>query len=214
MKAFRVGLFALASLALLSPAWSDVRTLRPAQTLAQPPGQTFTRFGLGVAINGPYIIVLAANYEGEQVTGQYALLYRRGSNGVWSYRRTLQSRSGPGVVMNVRMKNGLAVVQFGDQETIYEYTGGDYVPGQSATPIRHPGGLAISGNSVLIGGDGCDYDAVVYQKGANGLWGITGRLDDNQARVRVQPRRRWARVQLRLRADWRGHPEWCPRMAS
>ena len=66
--------------------------------------------------------------------------------------------------MNVRMKNGLAVVQFGDQETIYEYTGGDYVAGQSATPIRHPGGVAISGNSVLIGGDGCDYDAVVYQK--------------------------------------------------
>ena len=111
MKAFRVGLFALASLALLSPAWSDVRTLRPAQTLAQPPGQTFTRFGLGVAINGPYIIVLAANYEGEQVMGQYALLYRRGSNGVWSYRRTLQSRSGPlAGRMNVRMKNGLAVV--------------------------------------------------------------------------------------------------------
>jgi len=187
MKAFRVGLFALASLTLLSPAWSDVRTLRPAQRLAFPPNQTFTRFGLGVAINGPYIIVLAANYEGEQVTGQYALLYRRGSNGVWSYRRTLQSRSGPGVVSNVRMKNGLAVVQFGDQETIYEYTGGDYVPGQSATPIRHPGGLAISGNSVLIGGDGCDYDAVVYQKGANGLWGITGRLDDNQAVYECSP---------------------------
>jgi len=188
MKAFRVGLFALASLALLSPAWSDVRTLRPAQTLAQPPGQTFTKFGPDVAINGPYIIVLAANYEGEQVTGQYALLYRRGSNGVWSYRRTLQSHSGPlAANMSVRMKNGLAVVQFGDQETIYEYTGGDYVPGQSATPIRHPGGLAISGNSVLIGGDGCDYDAVVYQKGANGLWGITGRLDDNQAVYECSP---------------------------
>lgn len=53
------------------------------------------------------------------------------------------------------------------------------MPGQSAAPIRHPGGVAISGNSILIGGDDCDYDAVVYQKGANGLWGITGRLDDN-----------------------------------
>ena len=187
MKTFRVGLFALASLALLSPAWSDVRTLRPAQTLAQPPGQTFTYFGRGVAIDGAHLIVLASNYEGEQVTGQYALLYRRASNGVWSYRRTLQSRSGPGVVAHVRMKNGLAVVQFGDQQTIYEYTGSDYVPGLSATPIRHPGGVAISGNSVLIGGDGCDYDAVVYQKGANGLWGITGRLDDNQALYECNP---------------------------
>jgi hypothetical protein len=176
MKAFRAGLFALASLALLSPAWSDVRTLQPAQTLALPPNQTFTYFGQGVAIDGAHIIVLATRQD----VGQYALLYRRGSNGVWSYRRVLQSRSAPVVPMMVRMKNGLAVVQFGDQQTIYEYTGSDYVPGQSATPIRHPGGIAISGNSVLIGGDDCAYDAVVYQKGANGLWGITGRLDDHQ----------------------------------
>jgi hypothetical protein len=182
MKAFRVALFALASSALLSPAWSDVRVLRPAQTLAQPPGQSFTYFGMGVAIDGAHLIVLTANYEGEVSTEQFALLYRRGSNGVWSYRRTLQSHLGPlATAMSVRMKNSLAVVQFDDRETIYEYTGGDYVPGQSATPIQHPGGVAISGNSVLIGGDGCDYDAVVYQKGANGLWGITGRLDDNQS---------------------------------
>jgi hypothetical protein len=182
MKVFRVGLFALASLAMLNPAWSDVRTLRPAQTLAQPPGQTFTYFGsAGVAIDGGHLLVLASKYEGEQSTGQYALLYRRASNGVWSYRRILQSHSGPlADKMSVNMKNGLAVVQFDDQETIYEYSGGDYVPGQTATPIRLPGGVAISGNSILIGGDGCDFDAVVYQKGADGSWGITGRLDDNQ----------------------------------
>jgi hypothetical protein len=184
MKALRVGLFALASLAVLSPAWSDVRTLRPAQTLSLPPGQTFTYFGLDVAIDGGHIIVLAT----KQDVGQYALLYRRGSNGVWSYRRTLQSHSGPlAANPHVRMKNGLAVVQFDDQETIYEYAGGDYVPAQSAAPIRHPGGIAISGNSVLIGGDGCDYDAVVYQKGANGLWSITGRLDDNQNQGECSP---------------------------
>lgn len=181
MKAFRVGLFALASLALLSPAWSDVRTLRPAQTLALPPNQTFTYFGLGVAIDGAHIIVLASNNG-----GQSALLYRRGSNGVWSYRRVLQSVSGPFVPMNVRMKNGLAAVQFGDQATIYEYSGSDYVRGQSATPIQHPGGIAISGNSILIGGDNCDYDAVVYQKGTDGNWGITGRLDDNQGECRPE----------------------------
>ena len=34
----------------------------------------------------------------------------------------------------------------------------------SAAPIRHQGGVAISGNSVLIGGNNCDYDAVIYQK--------------------------------------------------
>jgi hypothetical protein len=180
MKAFRLGLFALASLALLSPAWSDVRTLRPVQTLAQPPGLPLTYFGLGVAIDGPHLIVLSSKYEGEESAAQYALLYRRGSNGAWSFRRILQSYAGPSVRMDVRMKNGLAVVQFGDQQTIYEYSGGDYVAGQSATPIRHPGHVAISGNSILIGGDNCTYDGVVYQKGAKGVWGITGRMNDNE----------------------------------
>ena len=50
----------------------------------------------------------------------------------------------------------------------------------SVAPIRHHGGLAISGTSVLIGGNNCDYDAVIYQKLAGGSWDITGRIDDNQ----------------------------------
>ncbi|HEX8031961.1 MAG TPA: hypothetical protein VF491_26035, partial [Vicinamibacterales bacterium] len=105
MKAFRLGLIALATLALLSPAWSDVRTLRPAQTLALPPGVPLTYFGREVAIDGPHLIVLASRFEGEESTAQHALLYRRGSNGAWSFRRVLQSYAGPGVRMNVRMKN-------------------------------------------------------------------------------------------------------------
>ncbi len=54
------------------------------------------------------------------------------------------------------------------------------MPRTSVAPIRHHGGLAISGNSVLIGGNNCDYDAVIYQKNAAGSWDITGRIDDNQ----------------------------------
>jgi hypothetical protein len=50
----------------------------------------------------------------------------------------------------------------------------------SAAPLSHPGGVAISGNSVLVGGDGCTDDAVVYQKGTDGNWGITSRIDDHQ----------------------------------
>ena len=77
------------------------------------------------------------------------------------------------------MKNGIAAVQFGDQISLFEYSGGDYVPARVAAPIRHPGGLAISGNSVLIGGNNCDYDAVIYQKSTDSSWPITGRIDDN-----------------------------------
>ena len=75
---------------------------------------------------------------------------------------------------DVAMKNGIAAIQFGDQISLFEYSAGDYVRATSAAPIRHHGGLAISGNSVLIGGNNCDYDAVIYQKNAGGSWAITG----------------------------------------
>jgi hypothetical protein len=190
MKTCRVHMFTLASvvlsLALPMVAQADVRALMdgafgptltygPIQTLTRPAGVEFTRWGTDVAVDGAYIIVLAS-YTG----GQQALLYRRSSDGRWVYRRVLVTYTGPVVRANVAMRNGIAAVQFDDQITLFEISGGDYVPAPSDAPIRHHGGLAISGNSVLIGGDNCDYDAVIYQKGTSGSWGITGRLDDNQ----------------------------------
>ena len=180
MKTFRVGVFTLASLALSlalsTSALADVRSIDPAQTLARPPGSAFTFWGQDVAIDGGYIIVLGG-YEG----GQQALLYRRSnSTGQWVYRRALVTWTGASVRASVAMKNGIAAVQFGDQISLFELSGGDYVRSPSAAPIRHHGGLAISGNSVLIGGNNCDYDAVVYQKNTAGSWVITGRIDDNQ----------------------------------
>ena len=177
MQAFRVGVFTLASLVLsYSPsAWADIRPISLVQTLPRPPASAFTRFGEDVAIDSGNIIVLAG-YEG----GQQALLYRRNSNGQWVYRRALVTWAGAQVQSNVAMKNGIAAIQFGDQVSLFEYSGGDYVQATSVAPIRHHGGLAISGNSVLIGGNNCDYDAVIYQKVAGGSWDITGRMDDNQ----------------------------------
>ena len=130
--------------------------------------------------------MLAAN---QSATAQAALLYRRdNSTGMFVYRRTLQSRTGTFQVGEVAMRNGIAAIRWGNEVTIYEHSGGDYVRGRSAAPIRHPGGLAISGNSILVGGNDCDYDAVVYQKGADGNWGITGRMDDNQGECHPEGR--------------------------
>jgi hypothetical protein len=191
MKANRVGLYTLASVVLsLTPpmmAHADVRALvdgiygaerayGPTQVLTRPAGTEFTRWGTDIAVDSGYIIVLA-NYAG----GQQALLYRRNnSDGRWVYRRALVTYTGPLVRSHVAMRNGIAAVQFDDQITLFEVASGDYVRAASDAPIRHHGGLAISGNSVLIGGDNCDYDAVIYQKGTGGSWGITGRIDDNQ----------------------------------
>ncbi|HEY5760148.1 MAG TPA: hypothetical protein VIU34_30205 [Steroidobacter sp.] len=180
MQAFRVGVFTLASLVLSfacsTPARADIRPISPVQTLPRPPASAFLRFGEDVAIDSGHIIVLAS-YEGRQ----QALLYRRNnSNGQWVYRRALATWTGAYVQSAVAMKNGIAAIQFGDQISLFEYSAGDYVRATSVAPIRHHGGLAISGNSVLVGGNNCDYDAVIYQKNAGGSWDITGRIDDNQ----------------------------------
>jgi hypothetical protein len=176
MKSRRVLASALASLVLVGPSWADVRTIPASQILARPTDQTFTQFAKGVAIDGAAIIVLAANE-----VGQSALLYRRSSgSSPFTYQRVLLSVSDPSAPAQVRMKNGIAAVQFGSRVWIFENLGGDYVSGSTAAPIQHPGGIAISASSVLIGGDDCNYDAVVYQKRTDGNWGITGRMDDNQ----------------------------------
>jgi len=184
MNTSRAGFLALASLALLwirpAPAQADVRVLRPTQTLPKPTNPSYQHFGVGLAIDGPHIIVLAINeFTGTNSHTYAALLYRRNSAGNWVFRRTLLTANGAFARNDVRMKNGIAAVNFGGQVWLFEYSGGDYVPARVAAPIRHPGGVAISDNRVLIGGDGCDYDGVVYQKGTDNTWRITGRLDDN-----------------------------------
>jgi len=177
MKAFRVGVFTLAllavSFAFSTPSRAEIRWIDSVQTLARP--AAFTSLGEHVAIDGNHIIALG-RYEG----GQQALLYRRNSNGQWVYRRSLVTWTGPPVRSSVAMRNGIAAVQFSNQIVLFELANGDYVKQTSAVPIRHQGGVAISSRSVLIGGNNCDYDAVIYQKNSSGSWAITGRLDDNQ----------------------------------
>lgn len=176
MKGMHVLAGTLTSLALSVCGWAaDVRTINYSQILERPPGQTFTQFARNVAIDGADLIVLAT-HDG----GQSALLYHRASGGYrFTYSSTLLTFEARDR-MQVRMKNGIAVIQFGDREWIFERSGGRYVPGVAASPLNHPGGVAISGNSILFGGDNCGYDGVIYQKGTDGRWTITGRLDDNQ----------------------------------
>src|SRR6188508_1789220 len=184
MRSVRVAIFTLACLALLGPTWADVRTLTPSQYLAPPPGQTFTQAARNVAIDGTFVIVLASHGA-----GQSALLYERmrGSS-TFTYRRTLLTFAYPRERMQVRMRNGLAVVHFGDRAWIFERVANNYVLAQTAAPLRHPGGVAISAKSILFGGDNCTYDAVVYEKRADGIWDITGRMDDHQGQCHPEGR--------------------------
>ena len=105
MKAFRVGVFTLAllavSFAFSTPSRAEIRWIDSVQTLARP--AAFTSLGEHVAIDGNHIIALG-RYEG----GQQALLYRRNSNGQWVYRRSLVTWTGPPVRSSVAMRNGIA----------------------------------------------------------------------------------------------------------
>ena len=124
MNAMRIGLITLVLSCLFSHSvQADVRQLNAVQTLTRPASPTFTNWGQDVAIDGAHIIVLAA-YDG----GQQALLYRRSSStGQWSFRRVLATWTGPFVRAEVAMRNGIAAVQFGNQISLFEYSGGDYV---------------------------------------------------------------------------------------
>ncbi len=175
MKALRV-LLAIASLCLVNSARAEIHTIAPAQKLS-PPGGSYPQFGTDVAIDGGFIIVLARSD-----TGQAAFLYRRDLNtGKFAYAYALLAlATGSDATGEVAMKNGIAAIRMGNEIRIFEHSGANYVHTHSAAPLTHPGGVAISGNSVLVGGDGCTDDAVVYQKGADGNWGIASRLDDHQ----------------------------------
>ena len=175
MKALRV-ILAVASVCLANSAGAEIHTLVAAQKL-NPPNGLYPQFGEDVAIDGGFIIVLA-----KSDTGHAAFLYRRDlSTGKFAYQYSLLAlATAADATGDVAMKNGIAAIRMGNEIRIFEHSGANYVHAHSATPLTHPGGIAISGNSVLVGGDGCTDDAVVYQKGADGNWGIAGRLDDHQ----------------------------------
>jgi hypothetical protein len=175
MKAFRAA-SVIVSLCLLAPAWAEVRLFTVPSQVLNPINSSYEIFD-DVAIDGGYIIVLTNNGSGKEA----AFLYRRAINtGRFSFQRTLLAVDAPNAGGEVVMRGGIAAVRIGTRVTIFENSGGTYVQGHTAAPLTHPGGLAISGNSLLVGGDGCSYDAVVYQKGADGNWAITGRIDDHQ----------------------------------
>ena len=85
MNTSRAGFLALASLALLfvrpAPAQAEVHFLHPTKTLPKPTNPSYQHFGVGLAIDGPHIIVLAINeFTGTNSHTYAALLYRRSSS--------------------------------------------------------------------------------------------------------------------------------------
>lgn len=169
----RTLLIAALMLAALPSIAGNVRTIYPTQQLYAPdPNYSF--FGQAVAVDGGWAIVLA-----DRPGGRVALLYARASNGTWAYRRVLLdvADTPENLRAGLEMKNGIAAVQLNGAISIFELVNSEWQPGRTLETLRYPGGLAISGNRILIGGTRCQsYSGYIYQRGAEGVWGITGRL--------------------------------------
>jgi len=168
----RVLLFVALTFAVLPSIASNVRTIYPSQQLLAPdPGYTF--FGQAVAIDGGWAIVLA-----DRPGGRVALLYARESSGSWAYRSVLLdvADTPENLRAGLEMKNGIAAVQLNDTIAIYELINSNWQRGTTLATLRYPGGLAISGNGILIGANRCQDGAFIYQKAATGVWGVTGRI--------------------------------------
>ena len=153
-------------------ALARTHTVWPAQYLLSPDA-SYEFFGMAAAIDSDSIVTLA-----DRPGGRVALLYRRNASGQWNYSRTLLDVTAPPEQLRARlaMKNGIAVIQITETATIWERVAGNWVQGQTAAPILEPGNYAISGSSILAGGSGCDHDALIYQKAADGRWTVTGRI--------------------------------------
>lgn len=157
-------------------AQARIYTVAPLQTLAFPGSQnSFDVTVENIAIDGDSIIVAA--FVPSDPGNLDTLLYRRGSDGKWSFSRVLiQTPAAEQSPAIVTMKNGIAVIKPTPNvaATIWEKSGGDWVQAQTDGPITAPGGFAISQDRVLAGADGCQNDALFYQKNASGIWTITG----------------------------------------
>jgi hypothetical protein len=168
----RTFLFIALAIAALPSIAGNVRTIRPTQQLLAP-NPDYTFFGQAVAIDGNWAIVLA-----DRPGGRVALLYSRETTGLWLYRRVLLdvADAPESLRAGLEMKNGLAAIQLNDTLAIFELASNEWRRATTLETPRHPGGLAISGNRILVGGDRCQTWGFIYQRGANGIWGITGRI--------------------------------------
>jgi hypothetical protein len=176
----RLAVLALASFAGLVPAaQARVHSLVPTQTLRWPNPDQYPDFGAAaVAIDGDSIILIVDFHEGPQPV-RSAILFRRAANGRWAYNRTLMQVSAPETELRagLAMKNNLAIVKIDGGAVIWEKVANNWVRMSNPNPIPGPGGFAISGNSILVGSDGCTSDALIYQKSAvDGSWTATGRI--------------------------------------
>jgi hypothetical protein len=171
----------LVTLTLVPAAQARVHSLDNSQFLV-PPNNDFPEGfpAVAVAIDGDSLIVIADRIAGgAQTEGRFAYLYRRAANGKWSYNRTLlQTTINPSLRRaGLAMKNSIAVIDLDSKASIWEKRSGNWVQAETQGSIELPGGYAISGNSILIGGTGCNWDGFIYQKNtSSGQWRMTGRL--------------------------------------
>jgi hypothetical protein len=113
MKAFRIGIFALASLALLGPAWARPLLLAPIR-LSLPPGTELGGYSHPV-IDGDTLLVWAGT-SNNGVNHQGVHIFERASIGTWNYAGVLFE----GQTSSIHLEGTLAVLDTLGDNLVFE----------------------------------------------------------------------------------------------
>jgi hypothetical protein len=133
-------------------------------------------FPLRVAVEGDTIIATGRKFDGPIET-HVAFLFRRQSNGEWTYIRSLAEGgcdSGEGAEdtcnASVAIRNGLALVTAGTVHVFRRLSDGTWVEEPSEGSIG-PGDAAVGTGAVLASeSNGCAWTSYAYRQNSAGVW--------------------------------------------
>lgn len=171
-----VAFSALAGCATMVPALSVAGPLVFEETAKITSPDPAFEFPLRVAVEGDTIIATGRKFDGPIET-HVAFLFRRQSNGEWTYVRSLAEGScDSGEVAedtcnaSVDIRNGLALVTAGTVHVFRRASNGTWAEEPSEGSIG-PGDAAVGTDAVLASeSNGCAWASYAYRQNSAGVW--------------------------------------------
>lgn len=166
------------SLMALAPALAVSAPLvfeETAKILSPVPGHEFP---IGVAVEGDTIIATGRTFDGP-IEHHDVFLFRRDSNGTWTYVRTLARNSCDSSEAaedtcnaSVAIRNGVAVVSAGQLHVFTRAADGSWVAAP-ASGFSGPGDAAVGTGAVFTSeSNGCTWSSQAFRRNAAGQWSL------------------------------------------
>ncbi len=129
---------------------------------------------VAIAIDGDLMLASGVKYElNTGLTDNSTWLYQRQTNGNWTPLRRLHqyrfNEVGDEPVIQLALKNGVAVIAKDTASWIFERSGSNWV--QVTSPIQTNGmDVALNGGTIIVTTGACDWSSNSYRKATNGAW--------------------------------------------